>query len=77
LVGTGRGDQLAPIYDSPVTGTIEVFTYRELRDQVATFAGALAGLGVGKGDSRDHLYADGSQGCCGNYKAQYSRGSEL
>src|SRR5213076_3228876 len=36
--------------DSPVTGTIKHFTYRELRDEVARFAGALARLGVGKGD---------------------------
>src|SRR5205823_2257860 len=46
----GRADQPALIYDSPVTGTIKHFTYRELRDEVARFAGALAGLGVGKGD---------------------------
>ena len=49
-VENGRADQLALIYDSPVTGKIQTFTYRELRDEVATFAGALAGLGVGKGD---------------------------
>jgi propionyl-CoA synthetase len=46
----GRGDQLALIYDSPVTQTVQRFTYRELRDLVARFAGVLAGLGVGKGD---------------------------
>ncbi len=45
-----RGDQVALIYDSPVTDTVKRFTYRELRDQVATFAGALASLGVTKGD---------------------------
>jgi propionyl-CoA synthetase len=33
-----------------VTNTITRFTYRELRDKVAVFAGALARLGVGKGD---------------------------
>jgi propionyl-CoA synthetase len=49
-VEEGRGDQPALIYDSPVTNTIKEFTYRELRDKVAIFAGALAGLGVGKGD---------------------------
>jgi propionyl-CoA synthetase len=49
-VEEGRGDQQALIYDSPVTNTIKTFTYRELRDQVAIFAGALARLGVGKGD---------------------------
>src|SRR5436309_1906888 len=45
-----RGDQAALIYDSPVTNSIKTFTYRELRDKVATFAGALTRLGVGKGD---------------------------
>ena len=46
----GRGDQKALIYDSPLTSTIKEFTYRELRDLVARFAGALIGLGVSKGD---------------------------
>jgi propionyl-CoA synthetase len=45
-----RGDQLALIYDSPVTGVLRRFTYRELRDQVARFAGVLRHLGVSKGD---------------------------
>jgi propionyl-CoA synthetase len=45
-----RADQAALIHDSPVTGTIRRFTYRELRDEVATFAGALASLGVVRGD---------------------------
>ncbi len=45
-----RGDQAALIYDSPVTGTQRVFTYRELLDHTARFAGALQNLGVGKGD---------------------------
>jgi propionyl-CoA synthetase len=49
-VDGGRGEATALIYDSPVTGTKASFTYRELRDEVATFAGALVGLGVGKGD---------------------------
>jgi propionyl-CoA synthetase len=49
-VESGRAGQTALIYDSPVTGTIETFTYRELRDQVARFAGALARLEVHKGD---------------------------
>jgi hypothetical protein len=46
----GRADQLALIYDSPVTGTGAAFTYRELRDEVARFAGALAAQGVQAGD---------------------------
>jgi propionyl-CoA synthetase len=50
-VDSGRADQLALIYDSPATGgKITKYTYRELRDTVAKFAGVLAGLGVGKGD---------------------------
>ncbi|HEY5881162.1 MAG TPA: propionyl-CoA synthetase [Nakamurella sp.] len=49
-VDAGRGDQAALIYDSPVTGTTTSRTYRELRDEVARFAGVLAGLGVGRGD---------------------------
>ena len=38
------------IYDSPVTQTLKTFTYAELRDEVARFAGALAAQGVAKGD---------------------------
>jgi propionyl-CoA synthetase len=49
-VDNGRGDQLALIYDSPVTDTIKKFTYSELRDIVAKFAGVLAAQGVTKGD---------------------------
>jgi propionyl-CoA synthetase len=49
-VDDGRGEQTALIYDSPVTGTQRSYSYAELRDEVATFAGVLAGLGVGKGD---------------------------
>jgi propionyl-CoA synthetase len=49
-VDNGRAEQLALIYDSPVTDTRRTFTYRELRDEVARFAGVLASLGVSKGD---------------------------
>ncbi|MQA04091.1 MAG: AMP-binding protein [Streptosporangiales bacterium] len=49
-VDGGRADQPALRYDSPVTGTARSYTYRELRDEVAKFAGALHGLGVAKGD---------------------------
>ena len=45
-----RASQLALVYDSPLTGTIRRFTYRELRDEVARVAGALRNLGVSKGD---------------------------
>ena len=46
----GRGRQRALIYDSPVTNTVREFTYTELRDLVARFAGALVLQGVSKGD---------------------------
>jgi propionyl-CoA synthetase len=49
-VENGRGAQAALIYDSPVTGTVRAFSYRELRNEVARFAGALRRLGVTKGD---------------------------
>ena len=46
----GRGEATALIYDSPVTRTIKRYSFRELRDLTARFAGALAALGVGRGD---------------------------
>ena len=49
-VRDGRGQQPALIYDSPVTGTQRTYTYAELLDEVARFAGVLRGLGVDKGD---------------------------
>ena len=50
-VESGKKDQVAVIYDSPVTDTVKKITYGELLDRVAKFAGALAGLGVTKGDT--------------------------
>jgi propionyl-CoA synthetase len=49
-VEAGRVDQAALIYDSPVTGSKKTYSYRELQDQVARFAGGLRSLGVDKGD---------------------------
>jgi propionyl-CoA synthetase len=49
-VERGRASQPALIYDSPVTGTIKTFSYRELLDEVACFAGALGRQGLQKGD---------------------------
>ncbi len=49
-VRDGRGGQAALIYNSPVTGSQRTFTYTELRDEVARFAGVLRGLGVDQGD---------------------------
>jgi propionyl-CoA synthetase len=49
-VQAGRGDQLALIYDSPVTNTVRKYTYTEFTDLTARVAGMLAKYGVGKGD---------------------------
>ncbi len=49
-VSGGRANQIALIYDSPVTDTVQKITYAELLDQVSVFAGALRSLGVDKGD---------------------------
>jgi propionyl-CoA synthetase len=45
-----RGDQLALIHDSPVTGSVTTLTFAALKDQVARCAGALRRYGVGPGD---------------------------
>jgi propionyl-CoA synthetase len=49
-VAAGNGERLALVYDSPITGSARTYTYAQLTDEVARFAGVLAGLGVGKGD---------------------------
>ena len=49
-VVAGRGGQAALIYDSPVTGVQQSFTFDELLDQVARFAGVLRSLNVQQGD---------------------------
>nr|MBS0021390.1 propionyl-CoA synthetase [Gammaproteobacteria bacterium] len=49
-VEQGRAEQLALIFDSPVTQTVRRFTYQQLRDEVARLGGALTAQGVEKGD---------------------------
>ena len=49
-VAAGHGERLALVWDSPVTDQIVRFTYRDLRDRTARFAGVLQGLGVKTGD---------------------------
>ncbi|MEM9058020.1 MAG: AMP-binding protein, partial [Pseudomonadota bacterium] len=49
-VDSGRGEQVALIYDSPVTDTVARYSYRELRDAVARCAGVLRAQGLGRGD---------------------------
>jgi len=49
-VTAGHGERVAIIYDSPVTGSVSRLSYAQLLDGVSRVAGALVGLGVGKGD---------------------------
>ena len=49
-VAAGRGEQPALIWDSAMTGRMETFTYAQMQSRTAKFAGALARLGVGRGD---------------------------
>ncbi|ABU71355.1 propionyl-CoA synthetase [Vibrio campbellii] len=46
----GRGEKTALIYDSPVTGQKQTYSYQALRDQVAKIAGMLSNQGITKGD---------------------------
>ncbi len=49
-VASGRGEQLALVWDSPVAAAKAALTYRELQSEVAVLAGALRDLGVALGD---------------------------
>ena len=49
-VENGRGEQTAIIHDSPITQTKREISYVELRNRVATLAGALRAKGIEKGD---------------------------
>ena len=49
-IDQGKGNKTALIYDSPITGNKNKFTYDELRSKVSKFAGALSNQGVAKGD---------------------------
>ena len=49
-VEQGRGSQTALVYDSPVTGKKQKFSYAELTSLVAKFADVLRAQGISKGD---------------------------
>ncbi len=49
-VDQGKGNQAALIYDSPVTSTVKTYTFRQLQEEVARFAGVLTALNLSKGD---------------------------
>jgi propionyl-CoA synthetase len=47
----GYGDQVAIIYDSPVTQTVKKYTFNEVKTEVAKLAGGLLSLGMKKGET--------------------------
>lgn len=47
----GFGDSVALIYDSPVTQTIQKYTYHQVKTEVAKLAGGLLSLGLKKGET--------------------------
>ncbi len=50
-VDEGFGNQIAIIYDSPVTQTVKKYTYNDVKAEVAKLAGGLLSLGLEKGDT--------------------------
>ena len=46
----GYGEQVAIIYDSPVTQTVKKYTYNEVKTEVAKLAGGMLSLGLKKGN---------------------------
>ena len=49
-IDKGKGEKIAIIYDSPITGVKKNISYNELKKKVSLFAGALKKQGVNKGD---------------------------
>lgn len=47
----GFGENIAIIYDSPVTQTVKKYTYNEVKNEVAKLAGGLLSLGLKKGNT--------------------------
>ncbi|WP_415580280.1 AMP-binding protein [Flavobacterium longum] len=50
-IADGHGNDIALIYDSPVTQTVKKYTFNEVKTEVAKLAGGLQALGFGKGDT--------------------------
>ena len=49
-VAAGRNDQVALIYDSPVTDTVKTFTYGRMLSEVQLLGAMLRDFGIAKGD---------------------------
>jgi len=47
----GFGDQVAVIYDSPVTNQKKTYTFNEAKEEISKLAGGLISLGLKKGDT--------------------------
>ncbi len=47
----GFGDQIAMIFDSPVTQTVKKYTYNEVKSEVSKLAGGLLSLGLKTGNT--------------------------
>ncbi|ASW74030.1 propionyl-CoA synthetase [Chryseobacterium piperi] len=47
----GFGEQIAIVYDSPVTGQKIKYTFHQAQEEISKFAGGLASLGLEKGDT--------------------------
>ena len=50
-INDGFGEQIAMIYDSPVTQTVKKYTFHEVKSEVARLAGGLLSLGLKKGNT--------------------------
>jgi propionyl-CoA synthetase len=50
-INDGHGDQVAFIYDSPVTQVVKKYTFLEVKTEVAKLAGGMQSLGLKKGDT--------------------------
>lgn len=50
-VEDGYGDQIAIIYDSPVTDQKITYTFNQAQEEISKFAGGLVSLGLEKGDT--------------------------
>ncbi len=50
-IENGKGNDVALIFDSPVTNTKKKYTYKDLLKEVSEFAGVLSAKGVEKGDT--------------------------
>ena len=73
-VAKGRGDQPAVIYDSPITGAKETYSYSEFLSEVKALAAVLQDQGVSKGDRVIIYHADDPGSTDGDARLRPARG---